>query len=148
MESSLRAHRPKGQPPWQTLNPSLALFLSLDGLDPAARLEHVDRFRNESAAAHVARFGLRVAVLDVALFVLELPDLDNEEVALADPHPFLQFARDSTESTLAVRAHHADPGRPEKLIRDSEDFAVFRARHPDSDDLFFGHSRVDGDGWL
>src|SRR6266566_2991470 len=106
MESSLRAHRPKGQPPWQTLNPSLALFLSLDGLDPAARLEHVDRFRNESAAAHVARFGLRVAVLDVALFVLELPDLDDEEVA------------------------------------------VFRTRHSDPYDLFFGHSRVDGEGRL
>src|SRR5437879_6262213 len=149
MESSLRAHRPKGQPPWQTLNPSLALFLSLDGLDPAARLEHVDRFRNESAAAHVARFGLRVAVLDVALFILELPDLDDEEVSLADPHPFLQFARDATEPTLAVGAHHADPGRPEKLIGDAEDFAVFRARHPDTDDLFlFGHFRVDGEGRL
>src|SRR5437879_8489182 len=96
MESSLRAHRPKGQPPWQTLNPSLALFLSLDGLDPAARLEHVDRFRNESAAAHVARFGLRVAVLDVALFVLELPDLDEERVDLEDPHTLLQFVLDKT----------------------------------------------------
>src|SRR5256884_3092857 len=110
--------------------------------------EDVDRFRNESAAAHVARLGLRVAVLDVALFILELPDLDHEEVALADPHAFLQLARDPTESTLAVRAHHTDARRPEQLVRDTEDFAVLRARHPDSDDLFFGHFRVDGQGWL
>src|SRR5256714_540380 len=55
-------------------------------------LEDVDRFRDETAAAHVARLGPHVAVLDVALLVLELPDLDDEEVALADPHPFLQFA--------------------------------------------------------
>src|SRR5205807_583333 len=49
----------------------------------------------------------------------------------------------------AVGAHHADPGRPEKLIGDAEDFAVFRARHPDTDDLFlFGHFRVDGEGRL
>src|SRR2546430_10635352 len=49
--------------------------------------EDVDRFRDETAPAHVARLGLRVAVLDVTLFVLELPDLDDAEVALADPHP-------------------------------------------------------------
>src|SRR5439155_173358 len=58
--------------------------------------EDVYRFRDETAAAHVARLGLRVAVLDVALFILELPDLDHEEIALADPHPFLQPAKDTT----------------------------------------------------
>src|SRR5438270_676386 len=31
--------------------------------------EDVDRFRDETAAAHVARLGLRIAVLDVALFI-------------------------------------------------------------------------------
>src|SRR5206468_90472 len=91
--------------------------------------EDVDRFRDETAAAHVARLGLRVAVLDVALFILELPDLDHEEIALADPHPFLQLARDTTEPTLAVGTHHADSGRPEKLVGNAEDFAVFRTRH-------------------
>src|SRR5256885_6083363 len=64
--------------------------------------EDVDRFRDETTATHVARLGLRVAVLDVALFILELPDLDHEEIALADPHSFLQLARDATEPTLAV----------------------------------------------
>src|SRR5216117_4094521 len=110
--------------------------------------EDVDRFRDETAAAHVARLGLRVAVLDVALFILELPDLDHEEIALADPHPFLQLARDTTEPTLAVGTHHADSGRPEKLVGNAEDFAVFRTRHPDADDFLFGHFRVDGEGRL
>src|SRR5438552_349439 len=110
--------------------------------------EDVDRFRDETAAAHVARLGLRIAVLDVALFILELPDLDHEEIALADPHPFLQLARDTTEPTLAVGTHHADSGRPEKLVGNAEDFAVFRTRHPDADDLLFGHFRVDGEGRL
>src|SRR2546421_6941372 len=110
--------------------------------------EDVDRFRDETAAAHVARLGPHVAVLDVALLVLELPDLDDEEVALADPHPFLQLARDATEPTLAIGTHHADPGRPEKLVGNAEDFAVFRTRHSDPDDLLFGHSGVDGEGRL
>src|SRR5213592_983083 len=110
--------------------------------------EDVDRFRDETAAAHVARLGLRVAVLDVALFILELPDLDHEEIALADPHPFLQLARDTTEPTLAVGTHHADSGRPEKLVGNAEDFAVFRTRHPDADDFLFGHFSVDGEGRL
>src|SRR5436853_1839541 len=147
MESVARPS-PEGAASMANFEPVISLIPSLDGLDPAARLEHVDRFRNESAAAHVARFGLRIAVLDVALFVLELPDLDDEEVALADPHPLFQFARDPTESTLPVRTHHADPGCSKKLVGDAEDFGVFRTRHSDPYDLFFGHSRVDAEGRL
>src|SRR5438046_5549902 len=74
--------------------------------------EDVNRFWDEAATRHVAGLGLRVAVLDVALLVLELPDLHDEEVPLADPHPFLELPRDPTEPAVPVRAHHADPGRP------------------------------------
>src|SRR5436309_13127847 len=88
--------------------------------------EDVNRFWDEAATRHVAGLGLRVAVLDVALLVLELPDLHDEEVPLADPHPFLELPRDPTEPALPVRAHHADPGRPEELVRNPENLAVFR----------------------
>src|SRR5438552_1311415 len=110
--------------------------------------EDVDRLGDDAATGHVAGLGLRVSVLDVALLVLELPDLDDEEVPLADPHPLLQLPRDPTEPALPVCAHDAYPGRAEQLVRNPENLAVFRARHPDADDLFFHHSRIDGEGWL
>src|SRR5207247_9459997 len=108
--------------------------------------EDVNRFWDEAATRHVAGLGLRVAVLDVALLVLELPDLHDEEVPLADPHPFLELPRDPTEPALPVPAHHADPGRAEEPVRNPENRAGFRARRPDTDDLLFRHSRVDLEG--
>src|SRR5712692_3629142 len=108
--------------------------------------EDIDRLRDQAAAAHVARLGLRVPMLDVALVVLEFPDLDDEEVPFPDPHPLFQLARDPTEATLPVLAHDPHPRGPEELVRDSEDFLVFRPGHADADDLFFGHFRIDGEG--
>src|SRR5438552_17814664 len=82
--------------------------------------EDVNRFWDEAATRHVAGLGLRVAVLDVALLVLELPDLHDQEVPLADPHPFLELPRHPTEPALPVRPHHADPGRPAEPPRNPE----------------------------
>ena len=109
--------------------------------------EDIDRLRDQSAAAHVARLGLRVSVLDVALVVLEFPDLDDEQVPFPDPHPLFQLARDPTETTFPVLAHDPYARGPEQLVRDSEDLLVFRPGHADADDLFlFGHFRIDGEG--
>src|SRR5712691_4364678 len=88
-------------------------------------------------------------MFDVALLVLELPHLDDEQVAFPDPHAFLQLARNPAQTALAVRTHDPNPRGPQELVRNSEDFAVLRSRHADPDDLFlFGHSRADGTGWL
>src|SRR3972149_4556078 len=90
----------------------------------AARSEDVDRFREHAPAGHVGRLRPHVPVPDVALLVLERPGPDNDEVPLADPHPFLELARDPPEAALPVRAHHADSGRPEELVRNPEDLAL------------------------
>src|SRR5438132_12691722 len=77
--------------------------------------EDVDRLGDDAATGHVAGLGLRVSVLDVALLVLELPDLDDEEVPLADPHPLLQLPRDPSEPTLPFRSLDADLHHDKKL---------------------------------
>src|SRR5436190_21674974 len=92
--------------------------------------------------AQVRGLRLRVPVTDVALLVLEVPRIDDEEVPLPDPHPLLQLPRDPPEAGLPVRAHHPNPGGPEELVRDREDLAVPRGRQPYPDDLFLGHRRT------
>src|SRR6266571_4018437 len=110
--------------------------------------EDVNRFGDETTAAHVAGLGLRVPVLDVALLILELPHLHDEQVPLADPHPLLELARDPAQPALAVLARDPDPGGAQELVCDPHDLALFRPRHADADDLFFRHFRNDGGLWL
>src|SRR5205823_13107926 len=47
--------------------------------------EDINRLWDEAATRHVAGLGLRVAVLDAALLVLEVRGVDGVEVARADP---------------------------------------------------------------
>src|SRR5437867_11817437 len=139
----------RGTPLHGQLEPGMTIDPFWTGPDFAAGLEDVDRFRDQAAAAHVGRLGLRVPVFDVALLVLELPDLHDQEVAFANPHALLQLPRDATEAALPVLAHHANPRGPEKLVRDPEDLPVFPPGHSDADDLLlFGHSRDQGEGGL
>src|SRR2546426_12463903 len=101
--------------------------------------EDVHGLRKDPPPAQVCALSLRVPVTDVALLVLEVPRVDDEEAPLPDPHPLLQLPRDPPEAGLPVRAHHADPGGPEELVRDREHLAVPRGRQADADDLFLGH---------
>src|SRR2546425_2320908 len=104
--------------------------------------EDVHGLRKDPPPAQVCGLRLRVPVTDVALLVLEVPRVDDEEVPLANPHPLLQLPRDPPEAGLPVRAHHADPGGAEELVRDPENLAVPRGRQADPDDLFLGHERT------
>src|SRR5438876_10174167 len=79
--------------------------------------EDVNRFWDEAATRHVAGLGIRVAVLDVALLVLELPDLHDEEVPLEDTHPFLELRRDQTGPDQPVCAHCTTHGHTSVLGR-------------------------------
>src|SRR2546427_4522901 len=104
--------------------------------------EDVHGLRKDPPPAQVCGLSLRVPVTDVALLVLEVPRVDDEEVPLPDPHPLLQFPRDPPEAGLPVRAHHADPGGPEELVCHSENLAVPRGWQADPDDLFLGHGQT------
>src|SRR2546428_9657474 len=101
--------------------------------------EDVHGLRKDPPPAQVCGLSLRVPVTDVALLVLEVPRVDDEEVPLPDPHPLLQLPRDPPEAGLPVRAPHADPGGPEQLVRDREELAGPPGRQADPDDLFLGH---------
>src|SRR5436190_19377776 len=92
--------------------------------------------------AQVRGLRLRVPVADVALLVLEVPGIHDEEVPLADPHPLLQLPRDPPDAGLPVRAHHPDPGGAEELVRDPEDLAAPGGRQADPADLFLGQRRT------
>src|SRR2546426_4435536 len=102
--------------------------------------EDVHGLRKDPPPAQVCALSLRVPVTDVALLVLEVPRVDDEEAPLPDPHPLLQLPRDPPEAGLPVRAHHADPGRAEELVRDPEDLPLAVRGEADADDLFLGHS--------
>src|SRR2546425_13331401 len=104
--------------------------------------EDVHGLRKDPPPAQVCGLSLRVPVTDVALLVLEVPRVDDEEVPLPDPHPLLQLPRDPPEAGLPVRAHHADPGGPEELVRNREDLAVPRGRQADPGDPFLRHRRA------
>src|SRR2546422_994129 len=81
--------------------------------------------------------------------VLDLPDLHDEEVAFANPHPLLQLPWDATEAAFPVLAHHANPRGAQKLVRDPEDLPVFPPGHSDADNLLlFSLSRDQGEGGL
>src|SRR5687767_10117720 len=98
---------------------------------PGIALEpDVEQFGDLLAAAQVHRLRADVAVLDVRLVVLEVPRLDDDEVAGLDPHAALHLARDAGHAGLAVLAHDAELGGAHELVGDGEHLAVARVRHP------------------
>src|SRR2546428_13137284 len=93
--------------------------------------EDVHGLRKDPPPAQVCGLSLRVPVTDVALLVLEVPRVDDEEVPLPDPHPLLQLPRDPPEAGHPLRAHPAGPGGPERRVPGRGDVAAPRGRAAD-----------------
>ena len=84
-----------------------------------------DRYNHLVLLAEVHGLSLGVPEPYIAFGRLEIPDRDDEEVALPDPHPLLDLAGDASDAGLSVLAHDADLGCSEELVGDSEHLRFF-----------------------
>lgn len=80
--------------------------------------------------------GLAVAEDDVALFVLETPGDDDQEVAFPDPGPLLYLAFDAPHAGDPVVAADADMVGPEHQFGPGELLEILLSGHPYTGDLF------------
>ena len=82
-----------------------------------------------SLLAELVGVGLLVAPDDVGLLVLPVPRLDEHDVVLPDPDPFLHAARDARGPRLSVHAPYPDAVRAEHALDDGEHLVL--VRHPE-----------------
>ena len=72
----------------------------------------------------LVRLIIGVAPLDVCFFILPVPRLSENDVALVDPRAILHSAGDSTQSLFAVHTAEADVVATEMLCHHGEHFVI------------------------
>ncbi|MPM69178.1 hypothetical protein SDC9_116122 [bioreactor metagenome] len=91
-------------------------------------LENIQVLGDPVPLAQVHGLSPRVSESYVAFVRLEIPNRDYHQVALSDPHPFLDLSRDAADPGDPVLAHYAYLRGPEQLVSYSEHLSFFYVR--------------------